>query len=398
MPWKAVASALFLALVFMLAECEADDGNDRLPEPEDISGGPPVLHGADIDARLEWAPRCPAWLEDYAAFHKESRHSKLYENTTRMMLFICAPYMSGCRVGLGDRIRGLMETLKLAVVTNRTYFIRWEDHIPLQSMLVPADIDWHVDARVEGALGAAGQTTIYSWNFPHTPPTDLTDGTIVNETAQLIAMSHAFVDTRNAWPGPGLGSVSDAPSIRRSCLFRALFKPSEQLMQFVNQTKQELFGSTSIPYVAVHLRMGNFAGEEKVINRFGNTSQFAVAVHAMKAAKELAENYDITAPVLIVTDNEQLRKHLMAGNLPGFVTPPYLATHLFVKGKEEQQQAMLTSFADITLLAHSTCFIASSSGFSAIALWWGQHTCYLKISGNGQVTSKHISRDNQIQW
>ena len=56
-------------------------------------------------------------------------------------------------------------------------------------------------------------------------------------------------------------------------------------------------------------------------------SQGSVAVAGLFAARDLAASAGITAPVLVVTDNEELRNLLQAGLMPGFVTPPYFARY-----------------------------------------------------------------------
>lgn len=199
----------------------------------------------------------------------------------------------------------------------------------------------------------------------------------------------AFV--RKPLPGPDIGCATDVPPHARSCLFRALFRPSPRLSRFVSGLRNQLFGSSSAPYVAVHLRLGGFEGEKTAIHRFGaNVSEAVEVARSLAAAHALAAARRISAPVLVITDNALLRQALQEGRLPGFVSPSYAAAHISpgaarggkaVASEEVLRQAQLTSFADLALLAGASCLIGSRSGFSHTALMWGRHSCFLLSSG-----------------
>ena len=235
------------------------------------------------------------------------------------------------------------------------------------------------------------------------------DGIPADEAWQAKVAQVVFV--RKPLPGPDIGCTSDVPPHARSCLFHALFRPSPRLSRFVSRLRNQLLGSGSAPYVAVHLRLGGFEGEKTAIHRFGaNVSEAVEVARSLAAAHALAAARRISAPVLVITDNAVLRQALQEGRFPGFVSPSYAAAHISpraAKGgrKEERKkeerpdtpheaeggeamvseeallQAQLTSFADLALLAGASCLIGSRSGFSHTALMWGRHSCFLLSSG-----------------
>ena len=100
----------------------------------------------------------------------------------------------------------------------------------------------------------------------------------------------------------------------------------------------------------------------------------------LSCAKDLASSQGITAPILLLTDNEALRGHLRSGTFNGFVTTPYSASHMYyARGKKSGKRALMTSFLDLMLLSRAHCLIGSPSGFSITSLIWGRHECYLGI-------------------
>jgi hypothetical protein len=101
---------------------------------------------------------------------------------------------------------------------------------------------------------------------------------------------------------------------------------------------------------------------------------------ALKCARDLADAQGFKTPILILTDNAMLRKHLRQGLFNGFVTTPYSAIHTKQLEGDEAFKAMLTAFVDLRLLAEATCLISCPSGFSHIAVQWGQHACALTVS------------------
>ncbi len=246
---------------------------------------------------------------------------------------------------------------------------------------------------------------MYAWDKTRAPtPAALTTGEFAGDRSQVISLTHASHDCTGAshWPGPEIGCRNDMPPSTLACVFDALFRPSEKLRGFVSGVRRELFGSVVRPYVAVHIRLGGLKGERVDVRRGGNRvswpgsgvqrtrwcslksdgrppqTQEQIVTANLIAASRLAAAYGISAPILVITDNEQLRGRLKEGLIPGFVAPPYLASHVaFSDGKDALQQAMLTSFADILLLAQARCFVGANSGFTYTALIWGRHKCFL---------------------
>ena len=115
---------------------------------------------------------------------------------------------------------------------------------------------------------------------------------------------------------------------------------------------RQLFGSTELPYLAVHLRLGVFEGEWKSIERF---ERFAGLLSVLTCARDLAVVHGISAPILLLTDNAMLRDRIRAGFFTGFVTTPHAASHVLEAGdgSESGRLALMESFLDLALLSRA---------------------------------------------
>ena len=140
--------------------------------------------------------QCPEWLAEYAAWHKEERGSP----SAKYLIWTCLLQPSE-RVkayrntqwcdGAGDRLRGMLWTLRVAAGSRRVLFIMHDRPAPLEAYLEPALIDWRVDEQLrKRALsfssekgGEARHLHICSKQRPNTSPyKDVADGALIPGT------------------------------------------------------------------------------------------------------------------------------------------------------------------------------------------------------------------------
>ncbi|GAX74853.1 hypothetical protein CEUSTIGMA_g2299.t1 [Chlamydomonas eustigma] len=318
--------------------------------------------------------KCSSWINEYAEFHKEAIKSE----SVKFMLYSCSGTSSRYCAGVGDRMRAMMETVKLAKHSQRAVLFQWDFPAALEIALQPNLLDWRVKPKYEldkitDRLDL-GWSTWMPWNESQRDPPVLRDGTLASQEERLISLSTNIDDRKGGLPGPKLGSLESSD---RSCLFQTLFQPSDILQEQISSLRKELFGSKDAPYVAAHLRMGMFEGEMKTIERFRQVDGLTAVI---SCARDLATSLGITASVLLLTDNYMLREHVSAGMFTGFVTTPYPAIHVQMTGATDVTKlAMLTSFLDLGMLAESRCLIGSDSGFTRVARLWGRHNCTLNV-------------------
>mmetsp|Transcript_40412 Transcript_40412/g.89772 ORF Transcript_40412/g.89772 Transcript_40412/m.89772 type:complete len:432 (+) Transcript_40412:206-1501(+) len=357
----------------LLADSATDgNGNGKATD----GNGKGKAHDPDAAARAivrrsQWSwPACPQWILDYAAFHKQALVNPA---NAKYMLYVCDHETRNYCPGLGDRLRAMQEAFKLAQYTNRTLLFHWSIPAALETIFSPAEIDWRM--QKEFGLDKAFNMKYY-WGTGFEPiPKEMTDGSFIKVTqdAKLLTVSTNQYDPRGILPGMSLGGIV---SNERSCLFNAFFKPSGMLQLKVDEMRRQLFGSSTTPYLAIHLRLGGFAGEWKVIERF---NQFQGLMAGLSCAKDLAHAHGLDKmPILLLTDNALLREHVRKGTFSGFITTPFDAGH--TSGSSHgAEEVLVTSFVDMALLAQAQCFVGSPSGFSDMALNWGRQSCYINI-------------------
>jgi hypothetical protein len=317
---------------------------------------------------------CPSWIEEYAKFHGRAIKS----GSAKFMLHSCTGNGVKYCAGTGDRMRAMMETVKLAMHSKRAVLFQWDSPAALELVLQPKLIDWRVKPQykldtINNRLELSWSTWM-PWNQSQRDPPEIREGTFATQKTRLISLSTNVDDRHGYLAGPSLGSIESAD---RSCLFQTLFKPSDVLKDQIISLRKNLYGDESMPYAAVHLRMGMFEGEMKTIERF---KQVDGLVTVLSCAKDLAASHGITAPVLLLTDNYMLRELVSTGMFQGFVTTPYPAIHVQNKASEEVNElAMMTTFLDLGMLASAKCLIGSTSGFTSVARLWGRHTCTLNV-------------------
>lgn len=260
-------------------------------------------------------------------------------------------------------------------------------------MLVPTgDLDWRVRPTYNINNVNPQEKHAYTWATGDPFPAEISDGSFATgmNDLRVLQAAHGRMDCRDELPGPHIGCSKAVPPLLQSCIFHTLFQPSMQLAALVRSLREQLFGSATEPYVAVHLRIGGFEGERGVV-RGGlggaNHTTTEAVVSALRAAQQLAAGKQLPAPVLVLTDNDALRRRLRSGELPGFISTPFMAKHAAKVGQHDSQakrHAMLTSFADLMLLSQASCLVGSPSGFTRLALIWGRHDCFLLANGDGK--------------
>jgi hypothetical protein len=81
----------------------------KQPSPLD----PPALDN------MQTPSSCPAWIAEYAAFHKQHRG----QPGAKYLLYSACPGSSG----LGDRVRGMMYLARQAAAAKRVVLFTWRD-------------------------------------------------------------------------------------------------------------------------------------------------------------------------------------------------------------------------------------------------------------------------------
>jgi hypothetical protein len=178
-------------------------------------------------------------------------------------------------------------------------------------------------------------------------------------------------------------------------VFQYLFQASDEVRRQTDAQLAKLYGggdSTAAAvaaaaaangsYAALHLRLGGQAGEPEELSYRFDTSKLTTLMSAVTCGVWLAGTAGIdthTTPLLLLTDNNELRRFVHHGRLAGVTTSSFDAVHFGV-AKNSTLQERYSVFVDIALLARAHCVMLSPSGFSMTA-WFmsGGRSCTLDV-------------------
>ena len=203
------------------------------------------------------ASMCPGWLNSYIQFHKENKHASGAKYLTYLGFF----------AGLGDRMRGLLFTFRVASASRRIFIISTHLHyaLPIQlgDFFMPAEIDWTPPNKTVVNWDPDSWRVKETWGASESvrpdPPAawlrlGLSNGTFIEMMQQEKFV--AFVTNEKFhWDMPGVPPVA-LYSLESHCIFHALFKPTGAVMDRMLNLSEKMGISLSKPYTAVHLRLG----------------------------------------------------------------------------------------------------------------------------------------------
>ena len=329
---------------------------------------------------------CPLWVTEYAVWHANNRASP----DARHLVLHCRNIEHG---GLGDHIRGMLWALRVAAAHRVLLFVGWGGRFSLDGLLDPNAIDWrppHADAaekmrRRQGAQYIDQPFYSAGWH----------ESVISRMGAALALQNNSDIELCASmeydWNTSGLDSSLPVPSMSAADLpgmWSLLFQPSEYLKEQVDAVLGNLLGAAwpdraqpPPPFVAAHLRLGGLDGEKEPFRErtwacddvlqaaLSCSAQLQQKLSSIVNATPSAEG-PLPAPLVMITDNTNLRSSLANGALgPGVVGPPGLAHHI-KKGKDAAESRN-SSFVELALLARAACLVTTEgSGFGLMALWY----------------------------
>lgn len=122
--------------------------------------------------------------------------------------------------GLGDRLRGIMYTLRAAAAAGRVLLIDILDPLPIEHLLMPSAIDWRMS-------GIQIPDDAIIWRAPVEPERRIE--ALEKNTAYTLQDKFLVMIGINTWHSTALVGSPDVAPVGRDahCMHRALFQPSE---------------------------------------------------------------------------------------------------------------------------------------------------------------------------
>jgi hypothetical protein len=299
-----------------------------------------------------------------------------------------------CVRSAGDRIRGIKFTMKLAYASNRVLLVDDKKPVPLETSLLPNLVNWATEGILVNESSFARLILIAE---DKTADSKI-DFSAFYGDAQFVVL-HTNYAGDVAIPDPprpivenvagdfllntGTAPVPREDLLRASCLLQALFKPHADLQRDYEAAMQQLFGAPSAAYVAIHFRAGGMKDSEKYVVKRADDNLSAL-MRSLACARGKAKLRNVTAPMLLLTDNHDLRQAIRRGLLGAdVVTTNFKAVHIdFVDPSRPSdttlQRVIRTVYVDLLLLTGAECLVVPTrSGFSNEAHLWAAHACYI---------------------
>lgn len=303
---------------------------------------------------------CPEWLNRYEQFHLSTRG----QPNAKYLVHQTAPGLAG---GLGDRLRGMMFTVRAAIALQRVVLFTWSHPFEVDNFFTPAGlINW----SIQGLAYQPGKLL----TFIDSPNQQVISGDLTGLTDTFLTFqTNMFMDGA-CYGCPPLNSTW---SDEAACFWRRLFKPRDEIVAMAQKQLASLYGAPNPRYIAIHLRLGGLTGERHVEER--GKGPFKNFIAAITCANKLAHNHSFTpskVPFLMVADNHHLRTFIQAGNLPNIVAPASLPVHMD-RAREQSLLEHQHTVVDFVLLGIADCLVTSPSGFSHHAwLFGGAKPCH----------------------
>jgi hypothetical protein len=162
------------------------------------------------------------------------------------------------------------------------------------------------------------------------------------------------------------------------CLYTFLLRFNADVETMADDIITGMYGQPNTKFVAAHLRIGGQEGEQKAIIR--NLDRFSSLMTVLSCSQTLAKKHSIdtsAVPVLLMTDNNDVRALLRSQRLQGYTTANITASHvIYGQTNLVQQQQTL---AELLVLSKATCLLRTRSGFSEIAHMFGGQACSMLI-------------------
>ena len=280
-----------------------------------------------------------------------------------------SPFASAAiSVGFGNLFRVLLWALRFSAATQRVLYIDAQQQPVLFADIVqPARIDWRSSSQ-------AADATYETRALANEDPTVV--AALAHVDADGILCADAPVSARR--PAPAVDVDVRLASRDVPCMWRALFRPSDELGTAIAAARVRAFGDDSSKYAAVHLRGGNMDGEGRVDR--GEVPQLLVG--GLFCARQWG-----LPTVFVAADDTRLRRVAASGGLAGvrfFGTP--VAAHT-TYAADRSRDTHFATLVELGLLAHAECLVVSSSTFSDAARWWGGAAC-VRFVGRPPITQR----------
>ena len=345
----------------------------------------------------------PPWMQNYFQWHTQqlANISNASDWMTLRLLVVRCLSEDRCG-GTADRLKGLPVYLAIAAQTKRLLFLRWTRPFPLESFLLPYQLNWTIPDALDqllllnheadsggtknGRTRSRKRRTQFEKlvRLAKDPRVWLVEGVV-----QLSGGDGLFEKVFQELGGASSSLTSPGrPSEFFHDMFLALFRPAPNLRRMVEMNMQ-ILNLRPNQFVTAHIR-AKYPGEP--YRETWNTTILKISViHALDCASSLAP----TLPVYVAGD--AVRALEVAQDYGRHRTSSYpIVSLLDIDGlpredpphlnfaTRENPSAFFSIFADLILMSQSRCVAFGAGGFGRFgSLASFNSSCQIAHSGHG---------------
>jgi hypothetical protein len=291
-------------------------------------------------------------------------------STSKSLVYWCD---SGTHCGgIGDRMRSVIDLFFWAVAMQRRFLVWMPKPVPLSDVLVPAAYNWSIEAKPTHCDLFWSQN-VSRGSFPDLDASKYTEfNTICVHTSQFF---HArAVRSRKDLFGAAFGDATVFEAQFFGEAFRFLFRPSPRIWSAMDelriQAKLPALQWLRPQWVAVHFRtaLGDDRERDSIADVHNITQCFVAAADALDWSGR---------PIFVASDSAAAKVQLLS-TIPGATSATVHVIHVdadqadATSNHSNSIEHVFSAWAEFLLIAHSSCVVASRSGFSEWALKAGQ--------------------------
>jgi hypothetical protein len=320
----------------------------------------------------------PPWMTAYEEF----QNGRIVKNSDGTLEYTDEPYlMWTCRVmgscgGLGDRLNGIVMSLYVAMLTNRTLIVKgWQTPSNMTAFLEPASIRWDLK---EPSLPSKMISTVDQRGHPylaepcrqHDPQIGIEfQNNLMNKEADLAEPCLSEYWNR-------YGGRQDKYHSLFQIGFQALFRFTPFVDKSANHLLQRagMNDAANDPYVAIHFRTGQGGTWDDPVRHGTSEDLHRFYDCAVKIQTGMKQRYQMTTlpNIYIAADNNTAKEKIMSWNVDGTVKAVtdlevFHIDRTRIKELNDFDQAYTDVWGELKVLIDATCLVMSRSGFSNLA-------------------------------
>ena len=289
---------------------------------------------------VEYETKCQGnWRTDYSELHRNS-----LETSKKYLVFKCS------KAGWGNRVRALLSSFHLAIISKRAFIIDCPKPSPLEKYLEPNLIKWNYKINMTGLTVRFRSPKFESFGAGGFKKTDF-ETNLTNAVEGIHAYNGIFYNELKENPKYNLPNSH----MLLGCSFYFLFKKSKYLEKNIKQARDYLGFEDNI-VLGIHIRRGDISfnhnrGDIRIEKVESTDNYFSCAE---KIEKRIQEKYNTTKTIWFLASDSVEVKQYAEKKYPGKIRQLHgPVEHVGHPRRGNEDAGHLSMFLDVFLLQQS---------------------------------------------